>query len=359
MKRIKIQPLSIIAILCFLFTVNSAFSQALPLSINFENSDYTLINYDDGGVGTIVDNPLREGSTNLSAKVGKIVRGTGNLLEDNDAWAGSKLVLANKLNFEVLECISLKVYTTAPIGTKVSLKLENSSSQYEPLDMFTRSSSAWQTMIWDFSGTPADYDQIVFMFDRDNIGDGSASSTFYFDDIRHVLKKNRFQIDLPVNFDEGGFDYTTTDFGGNESSLVIDPEDENNKVIKVIKPRGAASWAGTTIGTDDGFVNNIPLTTSNSIMTVRIWAERAGIPVMLKVENSNNATQNCETVTNTTSPGWQVMTFDFTNERTGTQALDVGLANGSTFNKASLFFNYGRDGNQGTYYFDDVTFVTN
>ena len=354
MKRIRIQSFNTLATLCLFFMMTSSVAQ--NLSINFENGNVSLVDYDDGGTGTIVNNP-RPMSTNLSSKVAKIVRGTGTLLEDNDAWAGSKMTLENKLNFEVLKCITIKIYTTAPVGTKLTLKLENGSGPFSQEDVFTRASGTWHTLTWDFSGTPPDYNEIVFMFDRDRVGDGSENSTFYFDDIRHVAKKIQFQIDLPVTFDESGFDYSTTDFGGNESALVKDPENENNKVIQVIKTRGAASWAGTTIGTEDGFVNNIPLTTSNSIMTVKVWAERAGIPVMLKVENSNNATQNCETVTNTTSRGWQLMSFDFSNERTGTQSLEVGLANGSTFNKASLFFNYGRDGNQGTYYFDDVTFV--
>lgn len=354
MKIHTLQPLKKLCVLLLAFATTSGFTQSLP--INFEGTNISLIDYDDGGQGSIVDNPKRDGS-NLSYKCAKIVRGTGNILEDNDAWAGSKLVLSRALNFGNMNSISMKVYTEAPVGTKATLKLENGSGPFEQVDVFTRASGAWQTLIWDFTGTSAIYNELVFMFDRDNVGDESATSTFYFDDIRHIKKKPRKPIDLPITFDVPGTDYSTTDFGDNQSSMVRDPEDSNNNVIKVVKLQGAASWAGTTIGTDDGLASNIPITTSNSIMTVRVWAPRPGVPIMLKVENSSNPTQSVETLSNTSVRGWQTMTFNFSNERPGTQALNVALNNGAIFNMPSLFFNYGRDGSGETFYFDDVVFV--
>ena len=345
------------------YPCEGASGKSTVLNLNFEHQQVEFVGGSnelnspgfDGGVGAVVENPHKEG-INTSDRVGRIVRDGG------ATWAGSRIPLDNPFDFTTSEGISFKVFTAAPVGTEILLKLEDVNYANNGYSISTGAtttrSNEWEELHFTFSQSSATaFDHLVFMFDFGKVGDGSENSTFYFDDICLITKQNLLQLDLPVDFDDDQFDYTTTDFGGNESSLVSDPEDENNKVIKVIKPRGAASWAGTTIGTDDGFANNIPLTTSNSIMTVRVWAERAGIPVMLKVENSNNAPQNCETVTNTTSRGWQVMTFDFTNERTGTQALDVGLANGSTFNKASLFFNYGRDGNEETFYFDNVRVV--
>ena len=84
------------------------------------------------------------------------------------------------------------------------------------------------------------------------------------------------QIDLPVDFESSIINYTTTDFGGNVSSLVIDPENTSNLAVQIIKTNQAATWAGTTIGTPEGFANNIPLSLDNSIMTVRVWSPQAG-----------------------------------------------------------------------------------
>ena len=164
------------------------------------------------------------------------------------------------------------------------------------------------------------------------------------------------QINLPVDFESSTIDYTMTDFGDNTSSLVTDPYSSGNMAMKVIKSSGAATWAGTTIGTPSGFATNIPLSLSNSVMSVSVWSPQAGIPIRLKVEDSNDPTHTCETETNTTVSGWQVMEFDFVNQAPGTESLSVGLGNGWTYNMASIFFNFGTEGTGETYYFDDVQF---
>jgi len=169
------------------------------------------------------------------------------------------------------------------------------------------------------------------------------------------------QIDLPVNFEGSTVDYTLTDFGDNLSSLVVDPTDANNMVVKVIKTAIAATWAGTTIGTDTGFATNIPITLINSKMTVRVWSPDAGTPIRLKIEDANDPTHTCETEVNTTlTAGWETLVFDFTNQALGTELLSVGLNNGWVYNKASIFFNFGTDGataGEKIYYFDDVLFI--
>ena len=171
------------------------------------------------------------------------------------------------------------------------------------------------------------------------------------------------QIDLPVDFESTTVDYTLTDFGENSSSLVTDPTDANNTVVKVVKTAIAATWAGTTIGTDSGFATNIPITLTNSKITVRVWSPDAGTPIRLKIEDANDKTHTCETEVNTTvTAGWETLEFDFTNQAPGTELLSVGLNNGWVYNKASIFFNFGTDGataGEKTYYFDDVMFIAN
>jgi hypothetical protein len=169
------------------------------------------------------------------------------------------------------------------------------------------------------------------------------------------------QIDFPVDFESSTVDYTLTDFGDNISELIVDPNDANNMIVKVIKPTSAPLWAGTTIGTDAGFATNIPITLTNSKMTVRVWSPDAGTPIRLKIEDANDATHTCETEVNTTvAGGWETLEFDFTNQAPGTELLSVGLSNGWVYNKASIFFNFGTDGataGEKTYYFDDVLFI--
>jgi galactitol-specific phosphotransferase system IIB component len=324
----------------------------INLPIDFETTVVTSDFIDfDGGTGTVMANP-QSNADNNSATVGQIVRNGGQI------WAGSKIPLSANLDFSTMNSISMKVYTAAPIGTTVKLKLESTTGSAE-VDVLTTTTNQWETLTWDFTGTPPDFNTLVLMFDFGNLGNGTATSTFLFDDIQQLAGGS--QIDFPVDFESSTVNYTMTDFGGNTASLMVDPTNAGNMVMQVIKSDQAAAWAGTTIGTPSGFATNLPLTLIASKMTVRVWSPQAGTPIRLKVEDSNDPTHTCETETNTTvSGGWEQLEFDFSNEAPGTALLSVGLSMGWTYNMASIFFNFGTDGATAgaavTYYFDDVEF---
>tara|TARA_B110001452_G_scaffold5189_1_gene4842 strand:+ start:121 stop:1425 length:1305 start_codon:yes stop_codon:yes gene_type:complete len=327
------------------------FFSAQSLPIDFESGlvvTSTFVDF-DGGTASVVANPQSSG-VNVSSKVGKIIRNGGT------TWAGSKVILSSNLDFSTNNIIRMKVFTSAPVGTTIKFKLEGSGNTER--DAQTTVSNAWEELKWDFTGESSNFNTLVFMFDFGNVGDGTANSTFLFDDIEQIFGGS--QVDLPVTFEDNTVNYSTTDFGGNVSQMVVDPMNANNKVMEVVKTISAATWAGTTIGTPAGFTTNIPLTLSSSIMTVRVWSPESGIPVRLKVEDSNDPTHTCETETNTTiGGGWETITFDFSNQAPGTELLSIGLGFGWTYNMASIFFNFGIEGvvaGEKTYYFDDVWF---
>jgi len=331
-------------ILIFLFIFSNGFSQSLP--IDFENTITTADFVDfDGGEASVISNPQING-INTSATVAQIVRDGGAV------WAGSKIILANNLDFSTNSILSMKVFTTAPIGTTVKFKLEGGAPTER--DVVTTTTNEWETLTWDFTGQPADNNQLVFMFDFGNTGNGSATSTFLFDDVEQLFAGE--QIDLPVSFEGTTINYALSDFEGNSSALVEDPTNSSNTVVQSMKTLAASPSAGVTIGTPAGFVTNIPLTLTDARMTVRVWSPNAGVPVRLKVEKSNDPTQTCETEVNTTVGGeWEILEFDFTNEAPGTAALEFGLNNGWIYNKASIFFNFGTVSDE-VYYFDNVAF---
>jgi hypothetical protein len=327
----------------------------LNLPIDFE-AGVTASNFVDfdGGTASIIANP-QSGGTNTSASVGQIVRNGGQI------WGGSKILLQNDLDFTSNSQISMKVYTSAPAGTVVKMKLE-AMAGLPPveLDVMTTTSNAWETLTWDFIGTPTEYNDLALMFDFGNVGDGSVNSTFLFDDIQKVGGPLGAQIDLPVTFEDTSVNYGMTDFGGNASMLIVDPTNSSNMVMQVTKTATAELWAGTTISTPAGLASNIPFSTSDTKMTVRVWSPDANIPVRLKVENANDNTQTCETEAMTTlAGGWENLEFDFANEVAGTAALSNGLNAGWTYSMASIFFNFGTTGQAAgakTYYFDNVIF---
>jgi hypothetical protein len=332
----------------FLSICTMSFGQALL--INFETGVTTSSFVDfDGGVATVLANPQPNG-INTSAQVGKIVRNGGAI------WAGSKIRQAQNLNFTTASVITMKVFTTAPIGTVVKLKLEGNGQTER--DARTTVTGAWETLSFDFTGAPTAYIDVVFMFDFGNVGNGTVGSTFLFDDVAQVTAGA--QIDLPVTFETSGVNYTMTDFGGNVSSLVPDPTNSANRVIKVVKTAQASTTAGTTIGTPGGFAKYIPLKLTDSKMSIRVWSPTAGTTIRLKVEDSADPTHTCETETKTTLAGqWETLKFDFLNQAPGTATLTNGLSMGWKYNKASIFFNFGISGasaGEKTYYFDQVVF---
>ena len=337
------------SIIAFLLTAFVGFSQTLPedFEMSITTSDFTDF---DGGIATVLANPQSSG-INTSATVGQIVRNGGQI------WAGSKYSLTGNIDFSTLSVMTMKVYTAAPVGTVVKFKLEDGLGGSTEVDALTTTTGAWEELSWDFAGTPTSYNTIALMFDFGNVGNGTATSTFLFDDITQVAP-TLSQIDLPVTFEDGTVDYTMTDFGGNASMMIVDPTNPANSVMQVDKTVAAQLWAGTTISTPSGFASSIPFTATATQITVKVWSPTAMTPIRLKVEDATNPTISCETETSTTvANGWETLTFDFSNEVMGTAALNVA----NTYDMASIFFNFGTDGATAgaqTYYFDDVYFGT-
>ncbi len=163
---------------------------------------------------------------------------------------------------------------------------------------------------------------------------------------------------MPVTFEDGDAAfYELTDFGGVATTLVADPDNAANTVASSNKPPGAELWGGTTVADASGF-GALPFTATDTSMTVRVYSPDAGIPVRLKVEDRTDNTISVETeATTTVANAWETLTFDFSTPAAGTAALN--LAN--TYDKASIFFNFGTDGNTAgdkTYLWEDLAFVT-
>ena len=339
----------------FLLVPILSFSQ-INLPIDFENNQ--IINQDfiffNGGSGYVVFNPQVD-DNNPSEKVGVIIRDGG------DIWAGSYLELDNYLDFAENPTLNMQILSPFP-GLLVKFKIEGDQGDFpsEPAterDAYTTSSNQWETLSWDFSGEASNtYRKLVLMFDFGNVGDGSLDSTFYFDNIYQSDPSGGLvQMDLPVTFDDPSVYYVLTDFGGNGPSTILETVDGN--YARVEKNPGAESWAGVTIGSGAGFLNQIPVSNTDTKIYADVYVsgtDQIGIPIRLKIENSNDPTQSVETDSFTTLSGeWETMEFDFSNHVDGTQELNTNFF----FDKASIFFNFGNPGNQNTvFYFDNVFF---
>jgi hypothetical protein len=332
----------------------------LPVGFDDPNYDYTMSDF-GGNAGSLANDPVV--NTNKVMKVDKNVGA--------EFWAGTTigtgLGFANKIALSANRTkMSVKVYSPAA-GYLVRLKIEDhkDGSKSVETDAVTTVANAWETLVFDFSNQAAgtapinftnSYDKASIFFDFGNGNTwgptNSVKKTFYFDDLILVPATVTInQISLPVSFDENNVNYTVTDFGNNATTDAVDPTSSSNKVKKTVKPSGAETWAGTTIGTPVGFSSAIPITSSATKMSVDVYSPAAGIPVRLKIEDHNNANHSVEAQVNTTTAnGWETLVFDFSNPASGTAALNTSY----TFDKASIFFDFGNAGSGKTFYWDNV-----
>lgn len=191
--------------------------------------------------------------------------------------------------------------------------------------------------------------------DATGAGNAAVSASKAFNTVAPVVPVVRTAL---VTFEESPAPALVGFGGAEDATVVTDPTDASNKVARIVKSGTAELWAGTTVAVcpSDG-IARIPFSSTLTQMSARVWSPVAGIPVRLKVENAADPAQSVETeATVTVAAGWQTLTFDFATPAAGTAALNPAL----TYNKASVFFNFGTPGastGERVYFLDDLSFV--
>ena len=158
-------------------------TQRLGLPVTFESGTTARHFFDfESAIMTSLPNPDID-VDNGSANVGKLVRYLG------APYGGSKITFTNNLDFVNSPVITMKVWTSAPIGTNVTLKAEK-PFWGEERSVQTTKTEEWETLSFDFTNAPTDMPTLALLFDfvagSSNVGDGSATSTFYFDEIKYA-----------------------------------------------------------------------------------------------------------------------------------------------------------------------------
>jgi hypothetical protein len=158
-----------------------AFAQTTSLPIDFEGGVGSVTFTDfDGGSTSIITNPDASG-INTSSYVAEHVR------NEVQTWAGTYMTLDSALDFTTNNTFNIKVYSPN-VGIPVLFKLENpDASQSTELSLDTSVANEWEELSYNFDGaTTGLYTKIVIIFNNGVMGDGSANSTYYFDDIEFV-----------------------------------------------------------------------------------------------------------------------------------------------------------------------------
>jgi len=311
-------------------------SNPVVLPITFENATLNYQFSDFGNAATsLVANPDISG-INLSAKVGKSIKSPG-----AEVWAGTTMVLDSPINFSTLTKFRIKVWSPA-VGVTVKMKIENltDANINHEVDQVTTVANAWQYLTYDFGAvnTSNSYSKVILFF---NFGNNGSGDTYYFDDIRQTDGSE--PKTLPLTFESPALNYGFGDFGNAFASRVANPQSNgintSGFVAQVVKIAGSEVWAGTAIT----LTEPIDFSTYHKIK-IKVWSPQAGIPVLLKLENSSNTAINTElSVTTTVANDWQELTYDLN-----------GINNNNNYQNVVLFFDFGTSGTGATYYFDDV-----
>lgn len=317
-------------LLTAIISFSCAFGQSLPIDFEGDVTSADIIDF-DGGASDVVANPLPAG-INTSSTVGMIVRNGGAI------WGGSKIVLSENLDFSVLTVISMKVYTTAPAGTVVKLKLEG-ALPFAEVDAITTTSGAWETLEYIFVGTGNHLNELVFMFDFGNTGDGTESSTFFFDDIEQIAGPPApIPASLPLDFESGTVSSDFLNFSGATVTVVPNPQinDQNpsNTVGQMVRD-GGQFWGGSQILLAD----NLDLSSMWHISMKVFTTAPAGTRMKLELQGPDGST-NLDYLT-TTSGEWETISWNFYGQEGDYERIlfmfDFGIVGNGTATSTFLF----------------------
>ncbi|OYU83701.1 MAG: hypothetical protein CFE24_10270 [Flavobacterium sp. BFFFF2] len=336
--------------LIFFLSISIGFSQSLPLDFESTTLPYPFTDF-DGGVATKIANP-QMGGINPSATVMQMVKGPGAV------WAGSKITMANPIDFSTQRLFKVKVWSPVA-GRKLLLKFEGAGQSFEKLSAPISAANVWEELSFDFANDVVNNvnNQIVFMFDFGTQGDGSANSTYLFDDVSQSTSSTPIIIlpVLPLDFESTTVSYPFLNFAGGEASVVPNPDpsgiNTSATVVKLVKNPGEV-YGGSVLQ----MAGPIDFSSTTKVVKVKVWSPVAGKKLLLKFEGSpvdfdNGAFETEATIT--TANVWEELLFDYNSP-----TLFPPVNNND--NKIVFFFDFGTQGDgsvNSTYYFDDITFA--
>ncbi len=175
----------------------------------------------------------------------------------------------------------------------------------------------------------------------------APGGTFYIDNLYFSSESNATTVTLPVSFENSSLTYSLTPFEGAETAIETNPVpggiNPSSTVVKFTKSVDSQPWAGATLELE------APIDFSSTTkISVKVYSPKAGIPVLMKLENSTDNTINSEVSVMTTKENqWEELVFDFST---------VGIDTAQEYGKVIMFFEYPGElrGDGSIYYYDDI-----
>ncbi|NJC26247.1 PKD domain-containing protein [Neolewinella antarctica] len=314
-------------------TTTVSITNPVLLPVTFEEVEPEFVSF-GGGFASVIDNPdVSDG--NSSARVAQLNRSAG-----SEVFAASFIELGEPIDFSTLTKIRIKSWSPTA-GTPVTMKLENAANGdiFIELEQTSTVASQWEEITFDFvdQDLTREYSKIVLFY---NLGTSGNDENYYYDDIEQT--SGLAAITLPLDFEQS-VDYVFTSFGGAGASVIDNPDvsDGNGsaKVMEFRKGVGSETFGGSFIDLDQA-VNF----TNGQTVKLKVWSPKIGAEIRIKMENTDNADENIEIfTTTTTSNQWEEVTLDFS----GAESLN-------NLRRIVFFGDFGFSGTDEAYYFDDL-----
>jgi len=302
--------------------------EAIQLPISFDNPliNYSLTTAFGGTSFEVVENPDPTGANTSISNVGAITN-------SGAAFEGIFFDLGENIDLSVDKSISMLFWSNTPITALLKLE-EGSGADVEAT--VSHGGTGWETVVFSFNSA-ASYSRFTLFID----GPGTASGTFYIDDITQI--ETPVQASFPYTF-EDGINYFTA-FEGATVAVIDNPDTNGNdsaKVLELVKPTGVPFFAGIYA---DPTLNAPVIDLANGkVISMKVWSPKAGIRVRVRLEQEPGVTdppayEIFQTVANANE--WTTLTFDFSTTPAADNAVytrlvintdwDTDPAGGETF----------------------------
>merc|ERR1712127_744913 len=294
---------------------------------------------------SVIANPDASGE-NTSATVLSLEKTTG-----AEVWAGASMPLESAIDWSNGTTLSVKVWSPNA-NTPFLLKIENSIDGTISAEVLATSvgASAWETITFDMTTSAtgvfdpaATYDVAVIF---PNFGNTGTGTTYYADDFDHFTAPIVLPT-LPVTFEDAAVTYSQFGFGNANSSVIANPDASGTNtsatVWSIEKTAGAEVWVGAALPLQTAIDWSIQ---HGNSLSLKVWSPRANVPVLLKIEDVNDASNIfAELTANTTvANAWETIIFDIGTATAGETFYFDDIMNGmpvsiSEIDKAKIVVN--------------------
>lgn len=333
---------------------------------DFQSNRNVLYPVKTGVLTEAVANPSATG-INTSALVGKYVRNSSELY---DVLNIRNVTITNANDYVYgRKRLSFDIYTSAPVGTKISMQLENSlvttatnypSGRHSGYKATTTVQNKWETIEFEFekiidpNTSALTINNVVFLFESNS----NSGATYYFDNLltKATPEKPIIATDVLQNYD--GINKiikgTTTgvySVAANPGSNSVNASANVAKYVRNVTEQYDVLFFNTQSTIEDA---GLFKSQTNKIMIDVYTTAPIGTVVSMNFENSATSLpanyptgRNSNYVAITTKQNqWETLTFYYNS------SPDAGTSN-LAVNQMVLLFNSGSYTND-TYYFDNI-----